>query len=67
MAIVRRGPRVTVLPRGVAAAELSMGVLRAIPIVDAQISRSVGIRTLKGHRLSDLGAQFVAAICAPDP
>lgn len=62
MAIVRRGPRVTVLPRGVAAAELSMGVLRAIPIVDAQISRSIGIRTLAGQRLSDLAAQFVTAI-----
>lgn len=67
MAIVRRGPRVTVLPRGVAAAELSMGVLRAIPIIDAQINRNVGIRTLKDHQLSDLGAQFVAAICADDP
>jgi LysR family transcriptional regulator of abg operon len=67
MAIVRRGARVTVLPRGVAAAELSMGVLRAIPIIDAQINRSVGIRTLKDHHLSDLGRQFVAAICAPDP
>ncbi|MBJ6121624.1 LysR family transcriptional regulator [Sphingomonas mollis] len=62
MAIVRRGPRVTVLPRGVAAAELSMGVLRAIPIMDAQINRSIGIRTLAGHRPSDLGAQFITAI-----
>jgi hypothetical protein len=44
-----------------------MGVLRAIPIIDAQINRNVGIRTLKDHKLSDLGAQFVAAICADEP
>lgn len=63
-AIVRRSARVTVLPRGVVSAELSMGVLRAIPITDAGINRSIGIRILAHRRLSDLGAQFVEAITA---
>uniref|UniRef100_UPI0035C965A0 LysR family transcriptional regulator n=1 Tax=uncultured Sphingomonas sp. TaxID=158754 RepID=UPI0035C965A0 len=61
-AIVQRGTRVTVLPRGVVAAELSMGVLRAIPIGGAEITRSIGIRTLSNRKLSELGAQFVDAV-----
>lgn len=63
-AIVQRGTRVTVLPRGVVAAELAMGVLRAIPIGDAAITRSIGIRTLSSRSLSELGAHFVEAIVA---
>lgn len=63
-AIVQRGTRVTVLPRGVVAAELAMGVLRAIPIGDTAITRSIGIRTLSNRTLSELGAQFVTAITA---
>ena len=63
-AIVRRGKRVTVLPRGVVEAELSMGLLRAIPIADVPITRTIGIRTLAGRQLSELGSQFVAAIVA---
>jgi len=60
--IVRRTARVTVLPRGVVAAELNMGLLRALPIVDAEITRSIGIRTLRSSPLSDLGAQFADAV-----
>ena len=61
-AIVGQGARVTVLPRGVVAAELSMGILRAIAIADVAVNRSIGIRTLAGRSLSPLGAEFVAAI-----
>jgi LysR family transcriptional regulator of abg operon len=63
--IIRRTKRVTVLPRGVVAAELNMGLLRALPIIDAEVTRSVGIRTLRGKALSVLGAQFVAAVQDP--
>jgi LysR family transcriptional regulator of abg operon len=61
-AIVQEGGRVTMLPRGVVAAELSIGVLRAIPISDAAVVRNVGIRILANRPLSHLGAQFVAAV-----
>lgn len=65
-AIVREGSRVTMLPRGVVAAELQMGVLRAIPISDSDIRRSIGIRTYTGRALSDLGRDFVEAIVAAE-
>lgn len=38
-----------------AAAELSIGVLRAIAIREATFQRSIGIRKLKDARLSRLG------------
>lgn len=60
--IVRRSERVTVLPRGVVAAELSMGLLRALPIEGAQITRNIGIRMLADRALSEIGNAFVAAI-----
>jgi hypothetical protein len=41
-AIVRGGTRVTILPMQVAAAELSIGVLRAIPLREASFERSIG-------------------------
>lgn len=63
-AIVRKGSRVTVLPRGVVEAELAMGLLRAIPISGVSITRSIGIRTVSDRQLSDLGRQFVEAITA---
>jgi DNA-binding transcriptional LysR family regulator len=56
--IVRRGERMTLLPRGVVAAELRMGTLRAIRVSEAEMSRQVGIRTLAGSPLSDLAEQF---------
>lgn len=61
-AIVQQGRRVTVLPRGVVQPELQTGLLRALPIVGVPITRSIGIRTLAGRQLSDLGLDFFAAI-----
>ena len=61
-AIVQGSARVTLLPQGVVAAELAIGVLRAIPLSDAAVTRNVGIRLLAHARLSALGASFVAAI-----
>lgn len=63
-AIVSGGRRVTVLPRGVVAAELAIGALRALPITDARIIRSIGVRTLAARRLSPLGESFVEAVLA---
>ncbi len=61
-AIVRQGRRVTVLPRGVVQSELDTGLLRAIPITGVPITRTIGVRTLAGRPLSDLGLDFFAAI-----
>lgn len=60
--IVRRSERVTVLPRGVVAAELSMGLLRALPIEGAEITRNIGIRMLADRSPSDIGEAFVDAM-----
>lgn len=54
-AIVRGSSRMTILPMQVAAAELSIGVLRAIAIKEAVFPRSIGVRKVKGRRLSHLG------------
>jgi DNA-binding transcriptional LysR family regulator len=54
-AMVRGSQRVTILPRQVAAAELSIGVLRAITLEEASFHRSIGVRRLAGRRLSRLG------------
>jgi DNA-binding transcriptional LysR family regulator len=61
-AIVRGGSRVTILPRLVAAAELSIGVLRSIHIIDAGISRSVGVRYMTDRPLSTLGEMLLGAL-----
>ncbi|MDO6414154.1 LysR family transcriptional regulator [Sphingomonas sp. BIUV-7] len=61
-AIVRGGSRVTILPRLVAAAELSIGVLRGIRIIDAGINRSVGVRYVADRPLSPLAAMLLAAL-----
>ncbi len=61
-AIVRGSRRVTILPRRVAAAELSIGVLRAIRIADAGIHRSVGVRHLAGRSLSPLAQMLLDAM-----
>lgn len=58
-AIVRGSSRATILPMQVAAAELSIGVLRAIAIREAQFPRSIGVRKLKGARLSRLAEQLL--------
>ncbi len=66
-AIVRAGRRVTVLPRGVVAAELAAGELRALPITDAEIIRTIGVRTFAGRRLSPLAAAFVEGVVSTNP
>ncbi len=58
-AIVRHSDRVTVLPRTVASAELSIGVLRAITIAEATFERSVGVRYLGTRGLPPLGRAMV--------
>lgn len=58
-AIVRGSSRATILPMQVAAAELSIGVLRAIAIREAMFPRSIGVRKVKGARLSRLAEQLL--------
>jgi DNA-binding transcriptional LysR family regulator len=61
-AIVRTTRYVTILPRRVAAAELTIGVLRAIRIADAHFMRTVGVRLLKGARLTEAAEHLLAAL-----
>jgi DNA-binding transcriptional LysR family regulator len=49
-AIVRLSDRITILPRQVAASELSIGVLRGIEIREAAFQRSIGVRLRAGRR-----------------
>lgn len=65
-AIVRRTARVCVLPHGVVAAELSIGVLRAVPLAEAGATRSIGVRLLRDRPLSTLAGHFVEAIAQRD-
>lgn len=58
-ALVRGSRRVTILPMQVASAELSIGVLRAIPIEEAQFPRAIGVRQVAGRRLSRLGTALL--------
>ena len=58
-AIVRSGRRVTILPRDVASAELSIGVLRAIALVEAGFTRSIGIRRHRERSLSPVARRLV--------
>ncbi len=58
-AIVRGSERVTILPEKVAAAEISIGVLRAIRIKDAGFERSVGVRKLLQSNPSTLGSALL--------
>ncbi|MEG3167951.1 LysR family transcriptional regulator [Sphingomonas sp. LB3N6] len=61
-AIVRGGDHVTILPNDVAGAEISIGVLRAIRLIDAPITRSIGVRTLAGIPLSRLARAAIEAM-----
>lgn len=58
-AIVRTSTRVTILPMQVAAAELSIGVLRAISVEEASFERSIGARWLKGRALTPTAALLI--------
>lgn len=61
-ALVRAGKRVTILPVEVAAAELSIGVLRAITLKDSRPRRSVGIRRVLNRPLSPVAARLLASL-----
>ncbi len=61
-AIVRDGRRVTILPRQVASAELSIGVLRAIALTEAGFSRSVGIRRAEGRGLTPMALRLLESL-----
>lgn len=50
LALVRTTGYVTIMPHGVASAEVNAGSLRAIEITDAPVNRKIGLRTLKGGR-----------------
>jgi len=58
-ALVRDCRRVTILPMRVAASELSMGVLRALPIAEAVFERNVGVRWLKERGMSPLAGALI--------
>ncbi|WP_010542910.1 LysR family transcriptional regulator [Sphingomonas elodea] len=62
--IVRSTSRVTILPRQVAAAELSIGVLRAIQIEEARFERSIGVRMLTRAHHSPLATGLLEALKA---
>jgi len=67
-AIVRGSDYVTILPREVASAELSIGVLRAIKIDGADFLRNIGVRRLAGRELTPIAEAFLTAIRQyPDP
>jgi DNA-binding transcriptional LysR family regulator len=61
-AIVRDSDRVTILPHRVVAAEVGMGVLRAIPIVDAGFTRKIGVRRLREAKLSTLASELLETL-----
>lgn len=61
-ALVRQGKRVTILPVEVAAAELSIGVLRAITLEDTKLGRSVGVRWMKDRPISPFAQRLLMAL-----
>lgn len=63
-AIVRTSNRVTILPRHVVEAELSVGVLRAIELRDVTFQRRIGIRALADVELSPLAVRFIEVLSA---
>lgn len=60
--IVRATARVTILPRNVVEAELSVGVLRAIELRDVTFERHVGIRALAEVPLTPLASLFIQVL-----
>jgi DNA-binding transcriptional LysR family regulator len=63
-AIVSGGTHVTILPDDVVAAECASGTLRAIPLVDAPVNRTIGVRRLAGAPQSAAADAIVAAMRA---
>jgi DNA-binding transcriptional LysR family regulator len=66
-AIVRDGTRVTILPRRVAASELSIGVLRAIRLQEVATERTVGVRTLRDVRLTEVARRLLECLPVTHP
>jgi DNA-binding transcriptional LysR family regulator len=58
-AIVRNSDYVTILPREVAAAELSIGVLRAVRIEDVGFRRTVGFLRLGTRAPTPIAEAFI--------
>ena len=63
-AIVRMTNRVTILPRHVVDAELSVGILRAIELRDVTFQRRIGIRALVEVELSPLASRIIEVLSA---
>lgn len=63
-AIVRMTDRVTILPRHVVEAELSVGILRAIELRDVTFQRRIGIRALADLELSPLASRIIGVLSA---
>ncbi len=61
-AIVRRTDYVTILPRQIAAAELSIGVLRAVRLKDTKLLWNVGVRKLSERQLPAFAEEFLKAL-----
>ena len=61
-AMVARSDCVTILPRQVAAAELSTGLLRAISLDDVGVHRTIGVRRLAERQPSPLAERFLTAL-----
>lgn len=66
-AIVAGGTHVTILPDDVVAAECASGTLRAIPLVDAPVNRTIGVRRLAGSPQSIAADAILAAMQALQP
>ncbi|WP_231634375.1 LysR family transcriptional regulator [Novosphingobium sp. KN65.2] len=60
--IVRATDRVTILPRNVVEAELSVGVLRAIELREVTFQRHIGIRALANVPLTPLASLFTQVL-----
>lgn len=57
--IVRRTDYVTILPKGVATAEVAVGTLRSVQIQEAVIERRVGLLWLNEHRAPQIAEAFI--------
>lgn len=60
--LVRTGKRVTILPMEVAAAELTIGVLRAITLEGTGLQRSVGVRWIKDRPFSPFADRLIECL-----
>lgn len=61
-AIISHSDRITILPRTVVGAELTIGTLRAIAIAEATFERSVGVRYLAERGLPPLGRAMIEVL-----